>query len=295
MSTISKYSLAKLEKFLGKSLGNASDDDLRELADESVEKARAGLETDLLSKQDLVDGLELRGQLHRYLGEFENARDDYAEALSLLKDVQDSDEVVGRICAGLAVSYELSGEPFKAKSYYKGAIKTLRQLEPLPVVDIAELNNNLAFIYESEEKYDKAETCFLDALKSCYEELGPNHSQTAVLYNNVGSFYFKLEHDEQAGQMHEEALKARISLFGESHLETAQSYANLALVLVRSGKVADGLAHFEKALTGFESDLDASGYDYEIVAANYRDVLESMGDEKAVKELDRRLDQNGFT
>ena len=295
MSTISKYSLTKLEKLMGKSLADTSDDDLREFAEESVEKAKAGLETDLLSKQDLVEGLELRGQLHLYLGELEEAREDYAEALALLKDVQDADEVVGRICAGLAVSYDLSGDSFNAKSYYKAAIKTLKELEPLPVADIAELNNNLAFIYESEEKYDKAETCFLEALKSCYEELGSNHKQTAVFYNNVGSFYFKLEHDEQAGKMHEEALKARLALFGESHFETAQSYANLALVHVRTGRVVEGLAHFKKALTGFETDLDASGHDYEIVAANYRDVLESMGDKKAVTALDQRMVGNGFS
>jgi hypothetical protein len=85
MPTIFKSSLPKLEKLLGKPLVDASRDDLRNLADDLVRKARAGLETDLLSKQDLVEGLELRGQLHRYLGSLEKARDDYAEALSLLE------------------------------------------------------------------------------------------------------------------------------------------------------------------------------------------------------------------
>ncbi|MEN8774622.1 MAG: tetratricopeptide repeat protein [Akkermansiaceae bacterium] len=295
MSTIPKSILAKLERLIGRSLNGVPDNDLRQLADESVEKARAGIETDLLSKPKLVEGLELRGDLFRYLEDSEKARDDYEEVLSLLKEVQDADGTVGRVCAELAVSYDLSGDGSKAKSYYKEAIRTLRGLDPLPVIDIAELNNNLAFIYESEEEYDKAETCFLDALKSCYEELGPEHKETAVFYNNVGSFYFKLEHDEQAGKMHGEALKTRVELFGELHLETAQSYANLALVLVRSGQVAEGLAHFEKALAGFESDLDTSGCDYEIVAANYRDVLVSMRDKKAVKSLNQRLKKNGFS
>ena len=294
MPTIFKSCLPKLENLLGKLLVDASPDDLRNLADGLVKKARAGLETDLLSKQDLVEGLELRGQLHRYLGELEKARDDYAEALALLGEIRNADEIVGRICAGLAGVYDLSGESFKAKSYYEEAIQTLKVLDPLPVGDIAELNNNLAFIYESEENYDRAETCFLDALKSCYEEFGPNHKKTADFYNNVGSFYFKLGHDEQSGEMHGEALKARVTLFGELHFESAQSYANLALVLVRGGKVVEGLAHFEKALAGFESDLKVSARDYQIVAANYRDVLESMGDEKAVGVLDQRLVKNGW-
>jgi tetratricopeptide (TPR) repeat protein len=294
MPTIFKSSLPKLEKLLGKPLVDASRDDLRNLANDLVRKARAGLETDLLSKQDLVEGLELRGQLQRYLGELEKARDDYAEALSLLGEIRDADEIVGRIRAGLAGVYDLASESFKAKSHYKEAIQTLKGLDPLPVEDIAELNNNLAFIYESEENYDRAETCFLDALKSCYEEFGSNHEQTAYYYNNLGSCYFKLGHDEQAGKMHGEALKARVILFGESHFESAQSYANLALVLVRSGKVVEGLAHFEKALCGFESNLKVSAPDYQIVAANYRDVLESMGDERAVEVLDQRLVKNSL-
>lgn len=293
MPTVAKSSLAKLEKLVGKSLSEASNDELRDLASKAVEKVRGKLETDLLSKLDLVESLELRGELYRSFGEFDQACVDYEEALSLLKGVQDADEVVGRVCGGLAVSYELSGDNFKAKSYYKGAVKTLSELDPKPVLEIAELNNNLAFIYEGEDEHDQAENCFLDALKSCYEEYGSEHRQTAVFYNNLGGFYFKLEHDEQAGKMHEEALKARVSLFGESHVETAQSYANLALVSVRTGKVEEGLARFEKALGGFESDLEASRDDYEIVAANYRDVLASMGNETAIKALDERLQRNG--
>ena len=62
MPTIFKSCLPKLENLLGKLLVDASPDDLRNLADGLVKKARAGLETDLLSKQDLVEGLELRGQ-----------------------------------------------------------------------------------------------------------------------------------------------------------------------------------------------------------------------------------------
>ena len=50
MPTIFKSSLPKLEKLLGKSLVDASRDDLRNLADDLVRKARAELETDLLSK-----------------------------------------------------------------------------------------------------------------------------------------------------------------------------------------------------------------------------------------------------
>lgn len=268
---------------------------LRKLADEAVDKARANKETDLLSEQDLVRGLELRGDLFRREGEHDDAKSDYVEALGLMSSAVNADEGIARICCGLAILHELCDDSNLAKSFYQRAIAALERLTPKPLVDIADIRNNLAFIYEADGDFDRAETLLLSALKTCHEKLGPDDGKTATLYNNVGTLYFKAEHDDRAKEMHELALKSRTELFGEIHVETAQSHGNLALVLIRDEKVKPGLAHFEKALEGFETDLKISRDDYEIVSANYRDVLESMEDKKAVSALDARLLKYGVS
>jgi tetratricopeptide (TPR) repeat protein len=272
----------------------ATGDELKTIANDLVGNSRAGVDIDLLSRQELVENLELRGEICRYLGEYEDAKDDYVESLGLLKQVDGGDGIRARLCAGLAVLFELLGQPQNAKSYYKGAIDLFEGYDPPSALDIADLNNNLGFIYAAEGKTEKAESCLRRALDLTHQSLGPDHEQTALLFNNLGEFYFKVEDDELAREMHEKALAARIKNFGEVHGETGQSYGNLALILIRTGNIKDGLQHFEMALEGFEKDLDAFGYDYEIVAANYRDVLESLGYDRAISVLDKRLTKHGF-
>jgi tetratricopeptide (TPR) repeat protein len=291
--SVSDSVLDKLEDLLSVLPIDSKVDELRKLADEAVDKARSN--EDLLSEQDLIRGLELRGDLFRQTGGFDDAKTDYVEALGLMSSAKNADEGIGRVCTGLAVVHDLNGDSDLAKSFYQRAIAAFERLTPRPVLDIADISNNLAFIYEAEGDFDKAETFLLGALKSCHETLGPDHEQTASLYNNVGSLYFKAEHDERAKEMHELALEARTKLFGNMHPETAQSHGNLALVLVRAGKVNEGKTHFDEALDGFEKDLDSCGDDYEIVAANYRDVLASMQDDKAVATLNARLLKKGFS
>ena len=114
------------------------------------------------------------------------------------------------------------------------------------------------------------------------------HEQTASFCSNVGSLYFKADYDEQAREMHMMALDVRSEIFGDHHSETAQSHNNLALVLVKSDDLDAAKRHFDRALDGFESNIKEFVMDYEIVVANYRDVLLSLGDEKAVESLDKR-------
>ncbi len=277
------------------SFDDSQSDELKKLANEVIDKARMNEDASSQSEEDLLRGLELRADFYRRSGDLESAKADYVEALGLMSSSANSDEGIGRVCTGLAVVHEQNGASDLAKSFYQRAIAAFERLTPRPRVDIADIRNNLAFIYEADGNFDEAETCLLAALKTCHESLGPDHEKTAVLYNNVGTLYFKVEHDEKAKEMHDLALASRVKIFGDCHVETAQSYGNLALVLVRSGKVKAGKEHFDKALEGFETDLESCRDDYEIVVANYKDVLMSMKDDEAVSALKARVLKRGIS
>ncbi|MGC6459955.1 MAG: tetratricopeptide repeat protein [Akkermansiaceae bacterium] len=89
--------------------------------------------------------------------------------------------------------------------------------------------------------------------------------------------------------MHDRALAPPTKKFGKFHVETAQNYGDLALILVRTKNVKESLEHFK------EFENDPLEYDYEIVLANYRDVLESLGDGRAIIVLNKSLWKNGFS
>lgn len=263
-------------------------DEAREAANKAVDEARLNSQEDLLKGKELALSLEIKADLHRQLGEQEEALKNYEEALSLLGNDFSQDETIGRVCASLAVLHDLADDIMMAKSRYERAVACFERLTPPALLDVADLSNNLAFIYQTEDNFDQAETLFLKALRISHEHLGQDHEQTALLCNNVGSLYFKADYDEQAREMHTMALKIRKKTLGKNHLETAQSHANLALVLFKSDDLDSCKRHFEKALDAYEENLSEGREDYEIVAANFRDVLESLGDDQAIKIFDER-------
>lgn len=285
----SDNALATLQELLELPVTDESSADLRSAADKAVREARSNKEVDLLSALDLSLSLELRGNILRDLGEIDEAKSDYFEALGLLVSARNADEAIARVSTQLAIIHDNAGEAEQAIPHYERAIDSYNELHPPAILDVASLSNNLAFLYEETGNFDRAETLLLTALGTCHEQLGPEHDQTASLYNNVGSLYFKAEHDDRAREMHMLALDGRIALYGDIHPETAQSHGNLALVFVRSGEMNAAKRHFSRALDGFENDLDSAREDYETVAANFRDVLESVGDQRAITALDARL------
>lgn len=280
--------LQMLEARVNDLMENGKVDEARKAANSAVDEARSNSQEDFLKGTELALSLEVKADLHRQLGEHEEAQKNYEEALSLFGNDFSQDEAIGRVCSSLAVLHDLDGDTMMAKSRYERAIACFERLTPPALLDIADLSNNLAFVYQTEDNFDQAETLFLKALRISHEHLGQDHEQTASLCNNVGSLYFKADYDDQAHEMHTIALEIREKVLGENHLETAQSHANLALVLHKSDDIDAAKRHFNRALDAYEGNLTEGLEDYEIVAANYRDVLGSLGDNQAIKILDER-------
>ena len=263
--------------------------DIRQLANQTVAETRSDDSTRRITGVHVARALELRGNFLRDIGDEDGAKKDLFEALGLLISAPSCEEEVGRVSSSLAVIYDYRGDPAQAKAHYERAIESFERTRPPLVLDIADLSNNLAFIYEMEGDFSKAEDLLLSALKICVDTIGVNQEATAAVYNNIGTLYFKAGFDERAREMHMEALEARRAVFGEDHYETAQSHANLALVFVKSGEINAARRHFTEALDIYEDHLDVARYSYDTVAANFRDVLESLDDKRAIFALDARV------
>jgi len=286
---MSDSSVTTLKEMLEGPITEDNLSEIRELADRAVAEARSDDSTRRITGVKVAQALELRGNLLRDIGETAKAKTDFFEALGLLISAPDCEEEVGRVSSSLAVIHDYGGEPEQAKSHYERAIESFERTNPPAVLDIADLSNNLSFIYEAEGDFTKAEALLLSALKICVENIGVEQEATAAVYNNIGTLYFKSGHDERARDMHMEALEARRKVFGEDHYETAQSHANLALVFVKSGEINAARRHFTEALDIYEDHLDVARYSYDTVGANFRDVLESLDDQRAIVALDARL------
>lgn len=257
-------------------------DDATRSADAAVEKARQssedGNESDIVC---LAATLEIKADLLRQQGHLEDSRVIYLEALELLKGDSHYTEMLARISASIGVLYDQVENDEEAIIYYERAIEMYERLDPPVPLDVADICNNLGFIYRSLGNMDTAETLLLKGLEICHNELGSKHEKTAILCNNVGALYLKSGYDEQAREMHTMALDARKFSLGEQHPDTAQSYSNLALSLAQIGETATARDYFQRALAIYEKHIKDEPDEYAVVAENYAEFLRSTSDTKA--------------
>src|SRR6478672_8842216 len=146
----------------------------------AVEKSQQALGTNLDSIDAFASALEIRGDVHRELGNFESARDDYRQAIDQLQDRPDRFDQVGRLHAGLGAAYDGLGREEHAVNNWKIAMEYFERHDPPLLLDIAAMANNLGFIAKAAGDLDTAESNFLRALEILHSQLGQEHEQTAT-------------------------------------------------------------------------------------------------------------------
>ncbi len=255
----------------------------------AVERAQHTLGPDLDSIDAFANALELRGDIHRQLGNFELSRDDYRQALDQLEERPDRVAQIGRLHAGLGAAHDSMGREDKAGEQWLLAIDFFKLHEPPLMLDVVAMDNNLGFLYKAAGNLEMAETHFLRALEILHSQVGKDNEQTATVASNLGALYQAAGFAEQSRQMHEIALETRRKLLGEEHPDTAQSHNNLALALLSTGDRAWARRHFERALADFEALGPEYHEDLEAVAANYCDFLREEGESQLAELIASRV------
>lgn len=264
-------------------------DEALHAASAAVEKCQQTLGPNLDCIDAFASTLEIRGDIHRELGNFELAREDYRQALDQLQDRPDRFGQIGRLHAGLGAAYDGLGRADKAGEHWLMAIDSFEREEPPLMLDIAAMANNLGFLYKASEQLDAAESYFLRALEIVHSQLGQEHEKTATVSSNLGALYQAAGFHEQSREMHMMALETRRSLLGEEHPDTAQSHNNLALALLNTGDRSWARRHFEKALAGFEALGPEYTEDLEAVASNYCNFLRDEGESQLAELIAGRV------
>ena len=264
-------------------------DEALHAANAAVEKAQQTLGTNLDSIDAFASTLEIRGDIHRELGNFELAREDYRQAIDQLENRPDRFAQIGRLHAGLGAAYDGIGREDKAGEHWHKASEYFEKHEPPLMLDIAAMANNLGFLYKAGGDLDAAETQFLKALEIVHSQLGQDNEQTATVSSNLGALYQAAGFNEQSREMHMIALETRRNLLGEEHPDTAQSHNNLALALLNTGDRSWARRHFEKSLEGFEALGPEYADDLEAVASNYCNFLRDEGESQLAEVIAGRV------
>lgn len=256
-----------------------------------VEKTEMELNSDIDRIDAFVKALEIRGSIYREAGKYEEAIDDYSQAIELIENQPNHQGMVGRLHAAIGACYDELDDASKTAEHWQHAITSFEHNDPPLLIDVATMYNNLGFLNKAQEDFDSAENCFLRSLEILHEQLGKEHEQTASVLSNLGALYQRAGYHEQSREMHMVALEARLQALGEDHPDTAQSHNNLALALLETGDRDDAKSHFEQALKTFETLGKEYYYDLDAVATNYCEYLRQEGDNELAESIDTRINQ----
>lgn len=255
-------------------------------ADAAVQQARhnilEGNEEDTLA---LASTLEIKADLLRQAGHLEDARLNYLEALEIANDFSNVDEMLARINASVAVLYDNVENDEEAIRFYERAIELYERCGLADSLEIADICNNLGFVYRSIGDFKSAEDLLLKGLAICHKSIGIDNEKAATICNNLGALYLKSGYDEQAREMNTLALEARLKALGQKHPDTAQSYANLALALTQCGESDNAKKHFEQAIKIYEHHISEQAHEYASVVENFVEFLKDKEDIKSANSL----------
>src|SRR5256714_5792032 len=195
---------------------------------------------------------------------------------------------VYRSARRLAFSCDNLGQPEEAIRYYEKAIAAGTQLDDLPYSDLGTMLNNVALIFRKSGRQKAAEPYYLHALQIYEKHLGPEHADVASVLNNLGVFYTNERRFTEAEKSHLRALGIREKVHPPTHPDIAQSKCNLAVVYHSRGDYGRAAELYRASLKSWEEATDKPPEDYEIVAANYADLLRSLGKARKAQALEAR-------
>lgn len=256
------------------------------VAESALELARRAFES---ADPRLVQSLERVGQLHDQGGDRAAARPYLLEAHDALTRQNPPDQAaIYRSARRLAFLSDNLGETDDAIALYEQAIAAGQKLPEMPYADLGTMLNNIALIHRKSGEPKRAEPYYLQALDIYESQLGAEHPDVASVLNNLAVFYTNERRFAEAEKAHLRALAIRQKTYPPGHSDIAQSQCNLAVVYHSRGDYPRASELYQASLRAWEEQVDKPPADYEIVAANYADLLRSLGRARQATKLEER-------
>jgi len=229
------------------------------------------------------------GELYERKGDRSGAKTYLVNAHRILSRLQPADgpavfyssRRLGHLCNEL-------GQAEEAIDFYEQAVAVAPQVPGLPYSDLGAVLNNAALLCRKVGRPKTAEPYYLRALEVYENQLGSEHPDVASVLNNLGVFYTNEKRFTEAERIHVRALAIREKAFSPNHPDIAQSKCNLAVVYHSRGEYDRASELYRASLQTWEDAMAKPPAEYEIVAANYADLLRSLGKARKAQALETR-------
>jgi len=160
------------------------------------------------------------------------------ECLALTKNDDKKYEIMGR----LASIYELKCQYEEAEELCKKCLEKLRHNKGENHPDTISMINNLADIYEKQNKpLDQIEVIRKDFLVKSIVINGKHHPDTLTAMCNLATSYLNQGKLDEAAQLFKECLEKRISILGRDHPDTLTTLFNQGKSYHKQGRYDESI------------------------------------------------------
>lgn len=182
------------------------------------------------------------GSFQLTLGKYHQAVADFPKAESFLRGGQATllatagkdSEPYAQAQNALALLYQGLGNYAEAEPRFREAITIYEKTGNAREVSTA--RQNLATLYQVQERFPEAELLLTEALRSDEQILGKQHPQYAVTLQNLATLYQKKKDYQKAGELFEHVRQITVRSLGSNHPLYATLTTNLAVLYQDQGQ-----------------------------------------------------------
>ena len=150
--------------------------------------------------------------------------------------------------ANLAIYLYYSGIYSSSSRQFRDCAERVRHSKGEEHPDYATLLNNLAGLYESQGKYEKAEPLHQRSLEIREKALGPDHPSVGTSLNNLAGLYESQGKYEKAEPLYQRSLEISEKALGPDHPDVGTSLNNLAGLYESQGKYEKAEPLYQRSL-----------------------------------------------
>lgn len=148
-------------------------------------------------------------------------------------------------CTKLGVAYQGLGELPKALGFYTKALRKAERKQHHE--KISGLYGAIGYIYEKQNKLEKAKEKYNQGLLEARSNLGPQSLALGNISYQTGMLHIKLEDYKKAMKYLQEALYVMVKYYGEGHSTVGDCYNLMGLACFKQSKVRIAMEFYRRA------------------------------------------------
>jgi CHAT domain-containing protein/tetratricopeptide (TPR) repeat protein len=210
-------------------------------------------------------------------GRIAEAEPHLARAVAIMeKNYGNEHPLVGVMLNKLGELYVREGRHSEAEATLKRALASLQKGEKVEAFLAATLNN-LAVLYEEEERIGDALPLMEQATALREQVLGPENPEVATSLDNLGTLYGGRGDHERAEALLKRALAMRERLLGAEHPDVGRSLNNIAMLYLKLRRIDEAETAAKHALSILKRALPADHPDVATVMNSLAQIYEDEG------------------